>query len=233
MTWSQWFTPQKVALTRVGLRTPKAAAIAGIVFSILLIIIFWLLRSSVPADPLEPGAWLNTNSKTIVIALNLVPFAGIAFLWFLGVLRDRLGHLEDRFFATVFFGSALLFLAMLFTAAAILGALVLAFAAHPNELINSTTFYFARAVAYSIMNVYATQMAAVFMTSTSTVVIFTGIAPVWIAVLGYALALALLLGSYFISWSFFVLPLWVFLISVYVLIDNFRQPGQASPDSDG
>jgi hypothetical protein len=138
-----------------------------------------------------------------------------------------------RFFATVFFGSALLFLAMLFAAAAILGALVLAFAAQPNELINSTTFYFARAVAYSIMNVYATQMAAVFMTSTSTVVIYTGIAPVWIAVLGYALALAVLLGSYFISWSFFVLPLWVFLISVYVLIDNFRQTGRASPDSDG
>ncbi len=221
------------ALTGVGLRTPKAAAIAGIIFSILLIIIFWLLRSSVPADPLEPGAWLNTSSRTIVIALNLVPFAGIAFLWFLGALRDRLGQLEDRFFATVFFGSGLLFLAMLFAAAAILGALVLAFAAQPDELINSTTFYFARAVAYNIMNVYAIKMAAVFMISTSTVVIYTGIAPRWIAVLGYALALTLLLGSYFIGWSFFVLPLWVFLISVYILIANFSQPIEASPDSDG
>ena len=177
--------PQEAALTRVGLRTPKAAAIAGIVFSVLLIIIFWLLRSSVPADPLEPGAWLDTSSRTIAIALNLVPFAGIAFLWFLGALRDRLGQLEDRFFATVFFGSALLFLAMLFAAAAILGALVLAFAAHPNEVINSATFYFARAVAYNIMNVYAIKMAAVFMISTSTVVIYTGIAPRWIAVLGF------------------------------------------------
>jgi len=43
-----------------------------------------------------------------------LPFAGIAFLWFIGVLRDRLGELEDRFFATVFLGSGLLFLAMLF-----------------------------------------------------------------------------------------------------------------------
>jgi len=221
---------QEKTLTGLGLRTPKAAAIAGIVFSILFIIIFWLLRSVVPADPLEPGAWLDTSSRSIAIALNLVPFAGIAFLWFLGALRDRLGQLEDRFFATVFFGSAVLFLAMLFTAAAILGALVLAFAAHPNEVINSTTFYFARAATYNIMNVYAIKMAAVFMISTSTVVIYTAIVPRWIAVLGFIMALALLLGSYFISWSVFVLPLWVVLISVYILTENFRRPGGASRD---
>ncbi|WP_409187573.1 hypothetical protein [Bradyrhizobium sp. RDM4] len=57
--------------------------------------------------------------------MNLVPFAGIAFLWFVGVLRDRLGHQEDRFFATVFIGSAMLFLVMLFTAAAVIGAVML------------------------------------------------------------------------------------------------------------
>ena len=58
----------------------------------------------------------------MALALNLVPFAGIAFLWFIGVLRDRLGKAEDRFFATVFFGSGLLYLGMLFSAAALIGA---------------------------------------------------------------------------------------------------------------
>ena len=99
---------QKPPLTRVALKTPRAAAIAGVVFSILLILIFWLLRISVPADPLESGAWLRTSSRSVTLALNLVPFAGIAFLWFIGALRDRLGHLEDRFFATVFLGSTLI-----------------------------------------------------------------------------------------------------------------------------
>ena len=75
----------------------------------LLLLILWLLRTSIPADPLELGAWLATDTRAITVALNLVPFAGIAFLWFIGVLRDRLGELEDRFFATVFFGSAVLF----------------------------------------------------------------------------------------------------------------------------
>src|SRR5215510_2290650 len=110
--------------------------------------------------------------------------AGIAFLWFIGVLRDRLGEREDRFFATVFFGSGLLFLGMLFIAAAIVGALLMAFAARPAELINSAAFHFARAVAYGIVNIYMIKMAGVFMISTSTVAIYTGFAPRWLAILG-------------------------------------------------
>jgi hypothetical protein len=208
-------------LTHAQLKTPKAAAIAGIVFSLLLLSILWLLRTSIPADPLEPGAWLATDTRAVTVALNLVPFAGVAFLWFIGVLRDRLAQLEDRFFATVFFGSGLLFLAMLFAAAAVIGAVVLvASISAPDELMNSATFRFARAASYIIMNVYALKMAAVFMISTSTVVIRTGIAPRWIAFLGFLLALIMLMGSFFISWSFAVLPFWVFLISVYILIDN-------------
>jgi hypothetical protein len=191
-------------------------------------LILWLLRTSIPADPLEPGAWLATDTRAVTVALNLVPFAGVAFLWFIGVLRDRLAQLEDRFFATVFFGSGLLFLAMLFAAAAVIGAIVLAGSiSTPQELMNSTTFRFARATSYIIANVYAIKMAAVFMISTSTVVIRTGIAPRWIAFLGFLLALFLLMGSFFISWSFAVLPFWVFLISVYILIDNLGGSGKA------
>ena len=220
--------PENGFLTHAQLKTPKAAAIAGIAFSLLLLLILWLLRTSIPADPLEPGAWLATDTRAVTVALNLVPFAGVAFLWFIGVLRDRLGQLEDRFFATVFFGSALLFLAMLFAAAAVIGAIVLvATISAPHELTNSTTFQFARAASYIIMNVYAIKMAAVFMISTSTVVIRTGIAPRWIAFLGFALALTLLMGSFFISWSFAVLPFWVFLISVYILIDNLGGSAKA------
>src|SRR5690348_1875908 len=194
-------------LTRAGLKTPRAAAIAGMLFSVLLIVVFWLLRSAVPADPQEPGSWLDTDSGRIALALNLVPFAGIAFLWFIGVLRDRLGLLEDRFFATVFFGSALLFLAMLFAGAAVIGAIVLvATTVEPNALISSPTFHFARAAAYNLMNVYAIKMAGVFMISTSTVALHTGFAPRWIAFLGYVLALALLFGSSYVSWSIVVLP---------------------------
>src|SRR5437763_15440739 len=108
-------------VTNTGLRTPKAAAIAGTAFSILLMTAFGLLRMSIPSDPLAPGTWLRAQAGTIALALNLIPFAGIAFLWFIGVLRDRLGQREDRLFSTVFLGSGLLFLALLFSAAAVVG----------------------------------------------------------------------------------------------------------------
>ena len=159
--------------------------------------------------------------------MNLMPFAGIAFLWFLGAVRDRLGQQEDQFFATVFFGSGLLFLAMLFTAAAIIGAILIAFAMEPQELMGSATFHFARAAAYNLVNVYMIKMASVFMITTSTVAIYTGIAPRWLAILGWALAICLLFGSFYLSWSFLVFPLWVFLISVCLLWDRSPTPNKA------
>src|SRR5437764_10929369 len=154
-------------LVHARLKTPKAAALAGIAFSLLMFTIFGLLRRSIPADPLDSGAWLATDTATIALALNLIPFAGVAFLWFIGVLRDRLGRQEDRFFATVFFGSALLYLAMLFAAAAVLGAgMLLASTAEPNQLTSSPTNRFARAVTYIGTKVYATTMPASVVSTT-------------------------------------------------------------------
>ncbi|MEI2774164.1 MAG: hypothetical protein ABTR54_12145 [Candidatus Competibacter sp.] len=150
----------KEELTTVRLRAPRAAAIAGILFAILLMAGLGLIRLAVPANPLEAGAWLQTRLNTVVLALNLVPFAGIAFLWFIGVLRDRLGEREDRFFATVFLGSGLLFLAMLFMSAAMVGGLIIAYTADPSRILGSTTFTSARAIAYEVMNIYAININA-------------------------------------------------------------------------
>jgi hypothetical protein len=210
------------AFTTAGLRTPRAGAIAGLFFAVLLLCAFLLLRLSVPADPRETGAWLQADTGTVALALNLIPFAGIAFLWFIGVLRDRLGQREDRFFATVFFGSGLVFLATLFVTAALGGGLLIGFAGKSGDQTGSPTFQFARAAVYTMMNIYVIKIAAVFMISTSTVALYTAIAPRWIAFLGYALAVLLLAGSYSIDWSFAVFPLWVFLLSLSILADNFR-----------
>jgi len=215
---------QELTSIRASVRTPRAAAIAGSLFSVLLIAALSLLQRSVPADPLEAGRWLESSSNTVALALNLVPFAGIAFLWFIGVLRDRLGEREDRFFATVFLGSGLLFLAMLFNSAALVGGIVIAYSTQSRALLDSATFTFARAATFEIMNIYAIRMAAVFMISASTLAIRTGFIPRWLAFLGYALASLLLLSSRSIESILLVFPLWVLLISIYILIDNLRRP---------
>ena len=214
------------------LKTPRAAAVAGILFSILLIASLWLLRLSVPANPLEIGTWLRTSSERVTLALNLVPFAGIAFMWFLGVLRDRLGAMEDRFFATVFLGSGLMFLGMLFVAAAAGGGLIRAYAAAPNAQFNDSAFIFARAFSYDVMHIYAFKMAAVFMVTTSTLVIRTRVTAAWIAWLGYASAAFILVGSGYLDWVLFAFPCWVLLVSVYILTDNLRGPPHAVAAED-
>ncbi len=219
--------PTEETLTSARLRAPRAAAIAGILFSVLLIASFALLRHSVPADPLEAGAWLRTRANTVALALNLVPFAGIAFLWFMGVLRDRLGAREDPFFATVFLGSGLLFLAMLFFSAAVAGGIIIAFVAAPESLLGSATFTFARAITYEIMNVYAIKMAGVFMIATSTLALRTGFIARWISFLGYAVAVLLLLSSRYIEGILLVFPLWVLLVSLHILVGNLRGPSPA------
>src|ERR1700730_14676229 len=125
---------------RDRLKAPRAGAIAGIVFSILLIVSLVLIRISVPATPGDSGMRLSDSEKSIRLALDLLPFAGIAFLWFIGVLRDRMGALEDRFFATVFLGSGLLFLAMIFALSAVAGGLMMAYETIPGKLMDSGTY---------------------------------------------------------------------------------------------
>ena len=204
------------------LKAPRAGAIAGIVFSILLIVSLVLIRASVPANPGDTGTWLSHSEKSIRVALDLLPFAGIAFLWFMGVLRDRMGALEDRFFATVFLGSGLLFLAMTFALSAVAGGIMMAYEAIPGMLMGSEISIFARTLAYQFGSVFAMRMAGVFMMSTCTLAIRIGIFPRWMAFLGYALAILLLLSIGRFYWTQLVFPLWVLVISVYVLLANLR-----------
>jgi hypothetical protein len=205
------------------LTTPRAAAIAGILFGLLLITSLVLVRIAVPENPQDAGAWLSGSWRTVTLALNLVPFAGIAFLWFIAVVRDRLGEREDRFFATVFLGSGLLFLAMLFASAAVAGGVMALYGTVPDKLIESGLYTFGRVVTYEILNVYALKMASVFMISTCTLSLRTGIIPRWMAALGLVLALFLLFSLGRFSWASLVFPLWIMLISAYILIANLRR----------
>jgi hypothetical protein len=206
----------------------KAPRIAGILFSLLLIASVLLVRVAVPADPREAGAWLTTRAPTVALAMNLVPLSGVAFLWFIGVLRDRLGMHEDRLFATVFLGSGLLFLAMLFASAAMAGGIVLLHAADPQRFAGSQTFAFGRVIVYEIVNIYALKMAAVFIMVVSTLALRTRFLARWIAFLGYAIALMLMFNSRYVEWMLLSFPLWVLLVSLYILWDNLHVHPAAS-----
>jgi len=202
---------------------------------VFLIAALVLLRLSVPAQPGEAGAWLTEPGRrtAVAIALNLVPFAGIAFLWFIGVLRDRIGEREDRFFATVFLGSGLLFVGMLFVAAAVSGGLIAA-AAQPSGPPGADTFTLGRDVTATLVNVYAMRMAAVFTLTTVTIARRTQIVSRWLTVAGIATALVLLVGVGISAWVEFLFPAWILALSVDILTAGRRAlPGSTGPAPQG
>jgi hypothetical protein len=211
-------------LTDRRLRTPRAAAIAGILFSLLLTVSVVLIRISIPEDPADGGGWLEEQGSTVALALSLAPFAGIAFLWFIGVVRDRIGHFEDRFFSSVFLGSGLLYLAMMFVSAGLAGSLLSTYAIMPDQLVENGIYTFGRAIMWRISNIYAIRMAGVFMMSLGTISVRTDIMPRWLAFLTFGLALVLLLSISYSLWVTLIFPAWVLIISVYILVSNLRSP---------
>jgi hypothetical protein len=183
------------------------------------------VRITLPDDPATNGMWLadSAGRNAVTLALNLVPFAGIAFLWFIGVLRNRLGTLEDQFFATVFLGSGILFVASLFVAAAVAGALVETASAVTIQHANNEIYHFIRLLSYTVLNVFAIKMAGVFIFSTCTIALRTKIFPRWVAYSGFVCGVTLLVVISNWLWIALLFPLWILLVSTQILLADRMQ----------
>ena len=212
-------------------RSRRSAAVAGIIFGVLLLAAMIMLRIALSEDSFI-ALQADAQRRTLIrLSLNLVPFAGIAFLWFIGVVREQLGEVEDRLFSTVFMGSGLLFLAMLFVGAATSAGLLAMFA---RADLNAEVFAYGRDVSQGLFSVYAMRMAAVFTISVSTVGIRTSGLPRWVSYLGYLVALVLLVAAANQRWTQLVFPSWVLLVSVVILVvrpRNSTRTVEVGPDA--
>jgi hypothetical protein len=210
------------------LETPRAAGIAGLVFSALFVVSLLLMRARpAPGSSAKEIAdfYLEQNAgRTALVGLYLVPFAGIAFLWFIAAIRSHLGEREDRFFATVFLGSGLLFIGMLFAASASAGALIAAVKFQNQPPPDADTFLLARALGFSFLFVFAVRAAAVFMLVASTIGMRTGFLPRWLVVAGYVSGLVFLFSVTYIEALALLLPAWVTAVSVVILRTGTRDP---------
>jgi hypothetical protein len=188
-------------------------------------LLVWL---SIPANRAQAELDVMGHSKEIPLALNLLLFAGVAFLWFIAVVRNRLGALEDRFFATVFLGSGLLCIGLIFTVAVLAGGLIGILQGVPEIPLPAGAYALGRAQVYQAMNVYGIKMASVFMFSASTILLRTRIVPRWMAFLGFASAALLLVTVGVVLWVALVFPLWVFLISTAMLLESLSGASRAT-----
>jgi hypothetical protein len=202
-------------LTASFWRTRRAAAIAGIVFGVLLITAMVMARIALEEGSLESLENDAGRRRLIRFSLNLVPFAGIAFLWFIGVIREQIGVVEDRLFSTVFLGSGLLLLAMMFSGTVTSTSLLEMLAGRTP---NIDIWAYGRSSTQVLISVYAMRMAAVFTLSVSTLGLRTAAIPRWVSFLGYAVALVLLVAAGEHKWTQLVFPAWVLLLSVVILV---------------
>jgi hypothetical protein len=203
------------------LRAPWAASVAGILFAVLFTLALLLMRGS-PLNA-ESNAEMvrlfveGRDQWLLIGGLYLAPFAGIMFLWFIAVIRDQLGEREDRFFATVFFGSGLLFVALLFAAAAVGSAVVVGYRYLGQAPPTVEQMALVRALSYTLLFAFASRAAAVFLFSIATLGLRSRTFPRWFALAGYLFGIVLLVVVTFWDWIVLLLPAWVAAVSLFIL----------------
>jgi len=200
------------------LSTPRAAAVAGVLFAVLFATTLILIRTALP-EGAEPGSqWIEGASGRLQVSAVLMPFAGITFLWFIGVVRDGFGRYEDKFFSSVFFGSGVLFLAMMFASSAVGAGLIASRAGMRDVTASSDIAVFGQMLLLALSKTYGLRMAAVFMISLATIWLKTGLMPRSLVVMTYVVAVGLLLASDISMWLVLAFPIWVLLVSVLLLV---------------
>lgn len=201
-----------------AVRQPRSAGIAGLVFGLILAGVIVLLQSAAPSADSQSGTWATEEDRrnAVSAALALIPFAGIAFLWFVAVVRSSLGHHADRFFDAVFTGSGLLFVAMLFAGAAVLMATLSLQDAGVEQAASSDLASWA--LASTLLGSFGARMAAVFVLAVSTASRRVGTLPTALALFGYLTGALLLLTPPLPAWAQLLFPLWVIAVSIHVLV---------------
>ena len=199
------------------LSTPRAAAVAGVLFALLFGAALILIRTSLPEHPEIGTSWIESGRGKIHVAALLLPFSGVTFLWFIGVVRDGFGRYEDKFFSSVFIGSGLLFLAMTFTASAVGVALSSSHSFATDVTAHAEVVAFGQVLMTTLTKTYALRMAAVFMMSLATIWLKTGLMPRWLVITTYAVVVAVLLAADVSMWITLAFPAWVLVVSLFVL----------------
>lgn len=200
----------------------ESAAIAGIGYAVLTLVAAWIYRSYPRLSWTEEEivSWFanSENQRAVIIALNCVAIGAVLFLWFVAVIRRRIGDREDRFFATVFLGSALIYVGLLLVAVSLLSAPAFIAAAGETELITEASGATTSSTAAVILFVVLPRIQAVFVLSTSTIFLRTKQLPKWLAIIGYFAGVAMLIVPIIMEPVGAGFPIWVLVVSLTILI---------------
>lgn len=196
----------------------ESAAVAGVVYAVLAVASLAIVRQ-VPAAASEEewSAWITDSGhrQMLLAGLVLASISAVAFLWFVAVVRRRVGSREDQFFATVFIGSALVQVALWLVAHAAVTALAVDVGPEGGA-VGADTARYGRGFSAALLLVAGPRIQAVFVASTSTIFMRTRIVPNWLGYVGYAFAAAMFLVPIISTSVGLGLPVFVLVSSIVI-----------------
>jgi hypothetical protein len=221
---------------RRAMRSTEAAAVAGIVFSIGFVAALILMTRTpgLDASPADVASFYARPSayRPVLIGLQIVPISMIGLIWFIAVVRRRIGDREDRLFSTVFLGGGLMYTALVLVGAAAVGAPAVV-ADLSDRAPDADAAALLIGVGVALMTVHGPRLGSLFILSASTLGLRSGAFPRIICWLGYALGLSMILPLPILSSYRFVFPTWVGIISFFLLFRRPAAPGDVAKLSTG
>jgi MFS family permease len=205
---------------RSGLRW---GGIAGIVFAVAFVVGI-LLSTDTPDGDESDRKWIDYfadsgNRRMIIIGVFVLGFAALAFIVFLGVLRERLRDASPgaEWVSTVAFASGIAFVALLGVAGAGLASVAAGISIADNpvprdaDLLRNVS-----GIGYGALLVFGMVAAGLLMVTTSAAAGRAALLPRWLVVSGYVAGVIVIVGGVlFIPMVLFVL--WMLIVGIVML----------------
>jgi hypothetical protein len=212
---------------RSRLASVEAAAVAGIVCAIgwSLSLRGLLAAPGLGAAEAEIVDFYaeSSNGTAALVWIQVLVFSTIAFLWFVGVVRGRIGDREPKLFGTVFFGASILLAALLFFGATLLAAPAIHVTVSDTPA-DPGTVSLLRSAAAVVLSVFVPRIATLVMFSAASLGRATGALPRWLVVATFAIGAYELVNVTVDEPTVFLVPGWIALVSIVLLV---RHPSNA------
>jgi hypothetical protein len=195
----------------------------GALHAVLFLLAWWLLQDAPGADATDAELveyyGSESSRRALLVGLYLMPFAGMAFVWFIVALRmweEGTSHRRSVLQSNLQLISGIVYVALFFVGAAASSVVATSIEFADGDVDPDIARQFP-VFGSTVVFVFAFRMAAMFVFTTSAILLRAEILPRWFTWSGYAVATFLLLSASFVQWFVLVFPLWLLVLSALLL----------------
>ena len=199
----------------------------------LLVLVAYALLAPAPNPTSDNAAYAeyygssSSHTAIVVVGFYILPFAGLAFMWFIIALRIWIRRaseaLRDELYSTGQLVSGVVYLTLLMVASASISVLALDIETADAGLSPQIARQFTE-MSWTLAVVFAMRMAAVFVATTAALGRRHGFLPKWFTIVSYVIGAILLVGPTVSQFLMLVMPIWMFVLGVLMLIRSRSAP---------